>query len=118
MEICPPGEGSADDRIAALARPGDLAVTRDIPLAGRLVEASVTALDDRGRIYTRENIREYLSLRDFMVGLARQCLVPERTAAYGKRELKAFADSFDRLLTRLIREERLRQGPGQSAGSG
>jgi uncharacterized protein YaiI (UPF0178 family) len=110
MELCPPGAGSADDRIAALARPGDLALTRDIPLAGRLVAAGVTVLDDRGRVYTPENIRERLSLRDFMVGLAERGLAPERSANYGKRELKAFAGSFDRLLTRLMREERRRGG--------
>jgi uncharacterized protein YaiI (UPF0178 family) len=106
MELCPPGEGSADNRIAALARPGDLAVTRDIPLASRLVEAGVAVLDDRGGIYTGENIRERLSVRNFMVDLAGRGLAPERTANYGRRELKGFADSFDRLLSRLMREER------------
>jgi uncharacterized protein YaiI (UPF0178 family) len=49
MELCPAGEGAADDRIVALAAPGDLAVTRDIPLANRLVEASVLVIDDRGQ---------------------------------------------------------------------
>jgi uncharacterized protein YaiI (UPF0178 family) len=101
MELCPPGEGAADDRIAALAEEGDLVITRDIPLAARLVEASVTVLDDRGRSYSRENIREYLSLRDFIVNLAESGLGKERTPSYGKRELKAFADSLDRALTKL-----------------
>jgi uncharacterized protein YaiI (UPF0178 family) len=100
MELCPPGEGAADDRIAALAEGGDLVITRDIPLAARLVEASVTVLDDRGRSYSRENIREYLSLRDFMVNLAESGLGKERTSSYGKRELRAFADSLDRALTK------------------
>ena len=38
MEICPGTEGSADNRIVELAEKGDLAVTRDIPLAKRLIE--------------------------------------------------------------------------------
>jgi uncharacterized protein YaiI (UPF0178 family) len=101
MDICPSGEGAADDRIVELARPGDLAVTRDIPLAERLVNAHIQVLDDRGRIYTAENIREQRSLRDFMVDLARSGLGMERSSSYGKKELKAFADSFDRELTRL-----------------
>ena len=101
MEICPPGEGSADDRIVALAQPGDLAVTRDIPLAERLVEAQVCVLDDRGRVYTKENIRYCRSLRDFSIGLANNGLGPERIALYGRKELKNFADSFDRELTKL-----------------
>jgi uncharacterized protein YaiI (UPF0178 family) len=104
MELCPPSEGSADNRIVELARPGDLVITRDIPLARRLVDAAIRVLDDRGQVYTAENIRERLSIRDFMVGLAESGLGMERTANYGKRELKAMADSLDRTLTRLIRE--------------
>jgi uncharacterized protein YaiI (UPF0178 family) len=103
MEICPAGEGAADDRIVALAEPGDLAVTRDIPLAARLVEASVLVIDDRGQTYTRENIRERLSLRDFRVGLAENGLGTERSASYGKKDLKTFADALDRALVRLGR---------------
>jgi uncharacterized protein YaiI (UPF0178 family) len=105
MELCPPGENSADNRIVELAKPGDLAVTRDIPLASRLVEAEVCVLDDRGRLYTRENIRERLSLRTFMVDLAENGLGMERSNSYGKKELKAMADSLDQALTRLLREE-------------
>jgi uncharacterized protein YaiI (UPF0178 family) len=103
MELCPPGEGAADDRIVELARQGDLAVTRDIPLASRLVEAQVSVVDDRGTVYTKENIRERLSVRDFMVDLAQSGLGMERIAVYGKKELKTFADSLDRLITHLER---------------
>jgi uncharacterized protein YaiI (UPF0178 family) len=101
MEICAPVEGAADDRIAALARPGDLVLTRDLPLAERLVEAGVAVLDDRGKIFTGENIRERRSIRDFVVGLANNGLDIERTAVYGRKELNAFANSLDRELTRL-----------------
>jgi uncharacterized protein YaiI (UPF0178 family) len=101
MELCPAGEGMADDRITALAEPGDLALTRDIPLANRLVKAGIRVIDDRGRVYTRENIRERLSLRNFMVGLAENGLGGEQHANYGKRELKAMADSLDRILARM-----------------
>ena len=102
MVICPEGEGAADDRLVSLAKSGDLALTRDIPLAARLLEAGAAVLDDRGRIYTKENIRERLSLRNFTVGLAESGYEYERNAVYGKRELKTFADSFDKLLTRLL----------------
>ncbi|MDR2534524.1 MAG: DUF188 domain-containing protein [Treponema sp.] len=105
MEICPAEEGAADNRILQLAQPGDVVLTRDIPLASRLVDASILVLDDRGQVYTKENIRERLSLRDFMVSLAENGLRGKRVASYGKRELKAFADSFDRILARLLREK-------------
>lgn len=99
MEICPNKENSADDRIVLLAEKGDLVITRDIPLAKRLVEKELLVLDDRGRIFTSENINELLSIRNFTVDLANNGLGIERTANYGKKELKTFADSLDRLLT-------------------
>ena len=103
MEICPSGANSADDRIVELAEPGDLAITRDVPLAKRLVERSVLALDDRGRVFTINNINELLSLRNFIVGLADNGLEIHRTAGYGRKELKTFADSLDRILTLYLK---------------
>jgi uncharacterized protein YaiI (UPF0178 family) len=102
MELCPPGEGSADNRIAELARQGDLVITRDVPLASRLVEKAILVIDDRGRVFTADNIRERLSLRDFTVGLAESGLGMERITSYGRKELKSFADSLDRELRRLL----------------
>jgi uncharacterized protein YaiI (UPF0178 family) len=116
MVVCPPGEGSADDRLVSLAARGDLAVTRDIPLAARLLEAGAAVLDDRGRTYTAENIREKVSLRDFTVALAESGYDFERTAVYGKRELKAFADALDRLVTKLTGLTRI-PAPGKGFGS-
>jgi len=104
MELCPAGEGAADKRIIELARPGDLALTRDLPLAEQLVDAGITVLDDRGRVFTKENIRERRSLRDFVVGLAENGLETERIASYGKKELNTLANSLDRELTRLLKQ--------------
>ena len=101
FELCPAGENAADDRIAELAEPGDLAVSRDLALAKRLLEKDVTVIDDRGRLFSRDTINELLSLRDFTVGLAENGLGMERTARYGKKERKTFADSLDRQLTKL-----------------
>lgn len=101
MEICPASENAADDRIVELSESGDIAVTRDVPLAKRLVEKDINVLDDRGRAFTKNNINELLSLRNFTVGLANNGMEFERTANYGKKELKTFADSFDRILTKL-----------------
>jgi len=101
MEICPKSEGAADNRIVELAGPGDLVVTRDIPLAERLVEKGTTVLDDRGRVFTKENIRELRSLRDFTVGLAENGLDFERTSSYGRKDINSLANSLDRELNKL-----------------
>jgi hypothetical protein len=102
MELCPSGDGAADERIVELACNGDLVVTRDLPLAERLVEAGVLVLDDRGTIFTKENIRERRSIRDFVVNLAENGLGMERITSYGKKELNKLANSLDRELTRLL----------------
>jgi hypothetical protein len=104
MEICPATENSADDRIVELAEKGDMAVTRDIPLAKRLIEKEVCVIDDRGRVFTNNNINELLSLRNFSVCLADSGLGIERIANYSKKDLKTFADAFDRLLTKLTKK--------------
>ena len=98
MELCGKEEGSADRKIRELAEAGDLAVTRDLPLAELLVEKNVTVLDDRGRIFTSENIHELRSMRDFMVQLAENNMGIERKPSYGKKDLKKFADSLTQFI--------------------
>ena len=100
MEICPNTENSADDRIVELCEKNDLVITRDVPLAKRLVEKEAYVMDDRGRVFTSNNINELLSLRNFSVELADSGLGMERIANYSKKELKTFADSLDRFLTK------------------
>lgn len=97
------GPDVADDHIAENADPGDLAITADIPLAARLVEKGVVTLDPRGEEYTRENVGERLSIRDFMDGLRSTGVETGGPSAYGQKEKQAFASAFDRALTRLLR---------------
>lgn len=110
-------EGAADRALVARAVPGDLAVTRDIPLAAELVEAGIAVLNDRGALYTAENIRERLSVRNFMAGLNAVGLKPESTAQYGKREWDEFARTFDREFMRLVRLARPPLRPGPNSGN-
>jgi hypothetical protein len=97
------GPDAADDRIAELAAPGDLAVTRDLPLAERLAEKGLRVLNDRGDVFTADNARERRSLRDRAVELRGLGLAPEspRRSSWGPRELKAFADALDKELARI-----------------
>jgi uncharacterized protein YaiI (UPF0178 family) len=100
------GPDVADDHIAEQAAPGDLAVTADIPLAARLVEKGVVTLDPRGEEYTRENIGERLSIRDFMDGLRATGVDTGGPSAWGQKEKQAFAGTLDRTLTRMLRSRR------------
>ncbi|MEI6876139.1 MAG: DUF188 domain-containing protein [Spirochaetota bacterium] len=99
------GADAADDRMVELSSPGDLAITRDLPLAERLAEKGLSVLNDRGDVFTRETVKERRSLRDGAVELRALGLIPEspRRRSYGPRELKDFANAFDRELTRMLR---------------
>jgi uncharacterized protein len=96
------GPGAADDRIVERAEAGDLAVTRDLPLAERLAEKGLRVLNDRGEVFTAADARERRSLRDRAAELRALGLAPEspRRSNWGPRELKAFADALDRELAR------------------
>jgi len=106
------GEGEADDYIIAQAAAVDLVVTRDIPLAAALVDRGLRVLNDRGELYTAENVGERLSVRDFMYELRSSGLSPERTGRFGGREAKAFADAFDRELARAAKGPSVPRFPG------
>ena len=97
------GPDVADDHIAEHAESGDLAITADIPLASRLVEKGVKTIDPRGTEYTEENIGERLSVRDFMDQLRSTGVETGGPSAYGPKEKQAFAATFDRVLTKLMR---------------
>lgn len=96
-------EGSADRYIAGHARRGDMAITRDIPHAADLVERGVLVLNDRGTVYSEENVRERLSVRDFMYDLRTQGVDVPEGGPLGKRDIALFAQAFDRELTRKVR---------------
>jgi len=103
--LVPHGSGAADDELVVRAGPGDLAITRDVPLAARLVEKGALVLDDRGGLFTPDNIRERLSMRDLMEGFRLAGIQAESTGSPGEREIRAFAGTLDRELTRLLNEE-------------
>ena len=61
-----PGIDKADDYILERISPSDLIITADIPLAAEAIAKGASALDPRGELYTAENVRERLNIRDFM----------------------------------------------------
>ncbi|HUX22480.1 MAG TPA: DUF188 domain-containing protein [Spirochaetia bacterium] len=98
-------EGAADAHILEHSGLRDLVVTRDIPLAKELVDRGRTVLNDRGEIFSPENVGERLSIRNFMYHLRKSGLLHSTERTYGQREQQAFANSFDKELTRLLRAD-------------
>lgn len=96
----PAGFDVADNRIVELAQAGDLVITADIPLAAAVIDKGGTALNPRGTLYTVENIRETLSLRNFMADLRGSGVETGGPAAFSLGDRQAFANQLDRLLAK------------------
>jgi len=97
------GPDVADAHIAAHAAPGDIVITADIPLAAQLVDLDVTVLDPRGEQYTPDNVRERLSIRDFMESMRGAGMDTPGARPYGERDKQKFAGALDRALAKRRR---------------
>jgi uncharacterized protein YaiI (UPF0178 family) len=67
------------------------------------VEKGIVVLDPRGEQYTEENVRERLSIRDFMETLRGSGVETGGSKPYGAREKQAFAGALDRVLAVALR---------------
>ena len=56
----------ADNHILQHVAAHDLVITADIPLAAEVVAKQALALNPRGELYTENNIKQRLGLRDMM----------------------------------------------------
>ena len=88
----------ADNEIVKRTAPGDLVITADIPLAAEVIEKGAHALNPRGELYTTENIRARLNMRDFMDTMRASGLATGGPPALSKSDRKAFADQLDKFL--------------------
>ena len=96
----PAGLDVADRRIVELLEAGDLVVTADIPLAAAAIEKGAHALNPRGELYTPDNIRERLSMRNFMDELRGSGVVTGGPAVLNQRDRQAFANALDSFLAK------------------
>ncbi len=91
----------ADDEIVKRAEPGDLVITSDIPLAAEVIEKGGHVLSPRGELYSSENIRARLNMRDFMDTMRASGINTGGPPALSQGDRQAFANHLDRLLARL-----------------
>ena len=100
MKLVSLGEGEADKYIYENAEEGDIAITRDIPLAADLVKGGLLVLDDRGSVFTTDNIGERLSIRNAMTELRSYGIMSKSAGSMNNRDVQQFANAFDRELRR------------------
>ena len=96
------GHDVADNEIVERMSAGDLVITSDIPLAAKVVEKGGYALNPRGDLYSDDNIRDCLNMRDFMDTLRASGIDTGGPPTLSQSDRKSFANHLDQLLTKHI----------------
>ncbi len=93
----------ADNHIAQHVEANDLVITADIPLAADVIAKGAVALNPRGELYTEANIRQRLTMRDFMDTLRSSGIDTGGPDSFSQADRRAFANQLDRLLAKSVR---------------
>ncbi len=94
----------ADNEIVKLCQAEDLVITADIPLADKVVEKGATGLNPRGELYTEDNIKGILSMRNLMEELRSAGTVSGGPAAFSPKDKQNFTNQLDKYLTRYLNQ--------------
>jgi uncharacterized protein YaiI (UPF0178 family) len=94
------GYDVADNEIVKRLDADDLVITGDIPLAAEVIQKGGHALNPRGELYTTENIKARLTMRDFMDTLRSSGVNTGGPAAMSQSDRQTFANQLDKTLTR------------------
>ena len=97
------GFNVADNEIVKRLSVGDLVITSDIPLAAEVIEKGGYALNPRGELYSVDNIRARLNMRDFMDTLRSSGIDTGGPPALSQSDRKSFASHLDKLLTKYVK---------------
>jgi uncharacterized protein YaiI (UPF0178 family) len=101
------GPDAADDWIAGQAKPGDIIITNDIPLAGRALKAGAAAIAPNGRAFTEDSIGAALSQRALMEHLRSTGEITGGPKPFGRNDRARFLQALDEAINRALRRRRL-----------
>jgi len=92
------GADEADHHIVSLCREKDLVITADIPLADRIISKNAHAIDHRGELYSTDNIKQYLAMRNLMQSIRESGEMTKGPKAFNQKDAHAFANQFNAFL--------------------
>lgn len=95
---------SADNIIFENTTEKDIAITRDILLAERLVQKNIKTINDRGTCFSKENIKEKVEERNYDFNLAQLGFSGSKEKNYGTKELEKFKECFEKILKKIYQE--------------
>jgi len=90
----------ADNEIVKRVENSDLVITGDIPLASEVIDKDAIAINPSGNLYTKENIKARLNMRDFMETLRSSGVNTGGPPPLNQSDRQHFANQLDRLLTK------------------
>ncbi|MDH5473191.1 MAG: YaiI/YqxD family protein [Gammaproteobacteria bacterium] len=93
----------ADNYIAQEVAENDLVITADIPLAAEIIEKNAHALNPRGELYNRDNIKQRLTMRNFMEEIRSTGENLGGPPPLNQADRQKFANALDQLLTKYNR---------------
>jgi len=91
----------ADHHIAQGLNAGDLVITQDVPLASEVVDLGGFALNPRGTLYGKENVRELLMMRNAREAMRDLGEVRGGPPPFNNKDVQRFAQSLDRFLAKI-----------------
>jgi uncharacterized protein len=94
------GPDEADHRIIEMVNEGDLVITADIPLADRVISKNAHAIDHRGGLFSVDNIKNYLAMRDLMQGIRDSGEETKGPGPFSRKDAHQFANQLDKFLTK------------------
>ena len=92
------GADEADNRIVEMVKEGDLVITSDIPLADRVITKKAHAIDHRGEVFSVENIKQYLAMRNLMQGIRDSGVTTKGPDVFNKKDAHGFANQLNKFL--------------------
>lgn len=90
----------ADNEIVKRVQEGDLVITGDIPLASEVIDRKGRALSPRGELFTEQNVKSRLNMRDFMDTLRASGIHTGGPPALSQSDRQQFANHLDRILAK------------------
>lgn len=92
------GADEADNKIVDEVEQGDLVITADIPLADRVISKNAYAIDHRGDMFTEDNIKDRLAVRDLMQNIRDMGEITKGPAPFSQKDASKFANSLNAFL--------------------
>ena len=98
------GPDVADDWIVERAKPADIVITADIPLAGRCVRNETTVIGPTGKPFTDDSIGMALATRDLLTDLRSAGATTRGPPPLSRQDLSRFLSALDLAIVRLQRK--------------